>query len=105
VIYTVGNERQYDARLKQDRPLIKRGRVGSYPGGIACQHATDAIAVIAEFKQIGAWAVYSVDAQWDLHTEQSSNGWWHVLYLDAPVTGKIYSAVDCASILGQKSTK
>lgn len=92
VVFTVGDEQQYD-RLLQDDNLVKMGIRDDYPGGFACQSAEDALRLIDEQGKTGVWAVYELQASWKRETKPSLNGWWHALVNNSEVLRKCDSTV------------
>ncbi len=89
-VFTVGHEQTYDRGIReQGDKFQKLGRNKDYPGGFAFCSFADAQRLIDEFDKRGQWAVYELDADWDLDTVKSDNGWWHALLKDSVIIGKV----------------
>lgn len=91
MIYTVGYEVGYDEQLAgpNAHKFDKVGRNGSYPGGFAVQTPLQAARLIQEWGKKGEWATYEVDADWELDTKPSLQGWWHALQRNARILRKV----------------
>lgn len=93
MIYTVGNEQNYDLGLsKLGREFKKLGSLpGWYPGGFVVRTIEDGIRLVRE-QGTSDWAVYEVDADWINDTKPSARGWWHALQRDAVIVRKVVDA-------------
>lgn len=88
-VYTVGNQRVYDKRIRElGRDFLKIGRTHSYPGGFAVSCVADARKLVIEFGR-NDWAVYELEADWDTDTTPSQNGWWHALVNDSVILRRV----------------
>ncbi len=81
MIYTIGYAKHYDAGLEQAAdtgiPMLKKGAVADYPGGIAVKTVEDGLRAIREHPEIGSgkgYAVYEVYANWEADTKPSRHG-------------------------------
>lgn len=96
MIYTVGTEMGYDDDLQVfGAAFQKKGRTADYAGGFALRAVMDAVLLIYSFDggaNLGKYAVYEVDADWETDTTVSDHGWWHALLRDAQITRKVLSA-------------
>lgn len=94
-VFTVGFEQNYDRGiLEYGSEFKKLGRRSTYPGGFAACRVEDAFRLIHEFDQLGKWAVYELEADWERDTVPSENGWWHALINDSLIVRKVVSAQD-----------
>lgn len=94
MIYTVGNEKNYDEGLiLYGAEFKKAGRNGDYPGGFAVHTIEDGWRLVEEFKKVGEWAVYEIVAIWERDTSPSENGWWHGLQSDAVILRKVMDSM------------
>lgn len=108
MIYTIGHRRKYEEGLRRSQetgiPLKKIGErfdhipwydeemtvwvrlpgPPNYPGGYAFRTVEDAQARIDEISN-GEYAVFGLEAEWGVDTEQSTNGPWHRLLRDARI--------------------
>lgn len=78
MIYTIGNEKKYLATMK-------RGTVKKIAGGYAFLTVEDAQRRIEEVGEVGCWAVFGVDADWEHDTVPSPSEWWRLLARDADI--------------------
>lgn len=102
MIYTIGHRDYYSARIRESQeigvPFRKLGEQWDaypcddgmvhvhlrYPGGYAFRTVEDAQARIDEAFDI-RYAVFGLEAEWGVDTEQSRNGPWHRLLRDARI--------------------
>lgn len=91
-VYTVGNEANYDKGIVEyGTKFQKLGAQpkSGYPGGFAVRTPEDAERLIDERGMRGEWAVYLLDADWDVDTVPSVNGWWHALVNTSRILRKV----------------
>lgn len=94
MIYTIGHEANYLATLAEHPTMRKVGRrppgtydeyPDGYPGGYAFRTAADAQRRIDEAYPTAGFAVFGIDADWEMDTVPAVDGWWHSLVNDARV--------------------
>lgn len=89
-VFTVGSEQAYDNNLKYlGAKFRKLGRSLDYPGGYALRSVADARRLIKEQGPGCDWAVYELDADWDVDTVPSKNGWWRALIWSRQIIRKV----------------
>lgn len=83
MIYTIGHRTNY---LKA---IAEHGEILKAKGGYAFKTIEDAMRRREEEGQVDVWAVWQVDADWELHTEPVPYGWWHLLTRDSAIIGEV----------------
>ena len=80
MIYTIGHEESYDRYFREQGRPLKLGRNGrkDYPGGSVWETEEEA----REYCSKG-YQVYGLLADWKTDTEQSKDGDWHDLLINA----------------------
>ena len=78
MIFTIGHTESYLCYFAEQGTPQKKGRCDGYPGGSVWQTQEEAQ------KHVGSeFSVFGVLADWDTETEQSQEGDWHDLLVDA----------------------
>jgi hypothetical protein len=87
VIYTIGHRESYLKAIAEadDGKIEKLGKSDERPGGYAFRTCEDAQRRIAEAYADRRFAVFGLEADWELDTEPSPTGWWHNLLRDATI--------------------
>lgn len=95
MIYTIGHRVNYLKAMQEVGGSIRKlGKRGSgehtdfpmgYPGGFAFQTIEEAQRAIEEHDKLGEWGVFGLEADWEIDTEPSPDGWWHNLLRDATI--------------------
>lgn len=92
MIYTVGLKADYDFGLHDSQfrrvDFVKQGPHGTYAGGIVFKTVEDGISFLAETGNLGTYAVYGVEADWNNDTvpDKSPMKPYHRLQRDAKIT-------------------
>jgi len=85
MIYTVGHKENYLKYYKEHGQVTKRGKDETYNGGIAFLTEEDAYRWIREKHFENKFAVFEMDADWDIDTIAGDEPWWHYLLNDASI--------------------
>jgi len=101
LIFTVGHAESYrrgiaelatrNEHLQKLGPRPADGTSPAYHGGFAVETRADGERLINEFGKRGEWDVFALDAEWNIDTKPSLDGWWHNLQRDAVIVDLVTS--------------
>ena len=86
MIYSVGPAKVYRAAQEIYGPQYKSGRHDDYSGGCAFETYANAQRYIDEKGPDDMeFAVFGLEAEWNVDTEPSEDSWWHYLLNSRPL--------------------